>query len=248
MVDFNGNRVQGFGTGRGSLEKAGVWLMSLFEELSQTFPLEVVEPYGEVLVVPVKAFKPEWRSRLEAEGIQTYTNAYRGQVCFFLRKKASNQAVQEQPQPNLGSGEPTSSNNMLKEEEKRNVVTSVTTSSQPAPQPSQPQNIEEAIVQFIKEGKNFKEIQQRLGLSSGRLMGVFSSLSRKGVLQKLGWVPMRKRSRKPSTREAKVEPTEPSPNTSDLPLREMLQASLKILDEHPRVAKFLLEKCLEALT
>jgi len=38
--------------------------MSLFEELSQTFPLEVVEPYGEVLVVPVKAFKPEWRSRL----------------------------------------------------------------------------------------------------------------------------------------------------------------------------------------
>jgi len=58
---------------------------------------------------------------------------------------------------------------------------------------------------------------------------------------------MRKR-KEASTREEKNEPTEPSPNTSDLPLREMLQASLKILDEHPRVAKFLLEKCLEALT
>jgi hypothetical protein len=75
----------------------------LFEELSETFPAEVVEPYGEVLIVPVKAFKPEWRSMLEAEGVQIYTNAYRGQVCFFLRKKASNQAPQEQPQPNVGN-------------------------------------------------------------------------------------------------------------------------------------------------
>ena len=193
----------------------------LFEELSETFPAEVVEPYGEVLVVPAKAFKPEWRSMLEAEGVQIYSNAYRGQVCFFLRKKVSNQAPQEQPQPNVGTTVPTS---------------------------SQPQNVEDAVAQLVEQGLGFKEIQQRLGLSSGRLMGVFSSLSRKGVLQKLGWVPMRKRSRKPSTREAKVEPTEPSPNTSNLPLREMLQASLKILDEHPRVAKFLLEKCLEALT
>jgi hypothetical protein len=31
----------------------------LFEELSETFPAEVVEPYGEVLIVPAKAFKPE---------------------------------------------------------------------------------------------------------------------------------------------------------------------------------------------
>jgi hypothetical protein len=222
----------------------------LFEELSETFPAEVVEPYGEVLIVPVKAFKPEWRSMLEAEGVQIYTNAYRGQVCFFLRKKASNQAPQEQPQPNVGSGEPTSSNNMLKEEEKPNVVTVVTTSSQPA---LQLQNIEDAVVQLIREGLGFKEIQQRLGLTSGRLMGVFSSLSRKGALQKLGWVPMRKRSRKPSSNSRvqipplKLKDVKPSLNTS-LPVREMLQASLKILDEHPKVARFLLEKCVEALT
>jgi len=190
----------------------------LFEELSETFPAEVVEPYGEVLIVPAKAFKPEWRSMLEAEGVQIYTNAYRGQVCFFLRKKASNQAPQEQPQPN--------------------VVTTVTTS---------PQNIEEAVIQLIREGLGFKEIQQRLGLTSGRLMGVFSSLSRKGVLQKLGWVPMRKRSRKPSTREAKVEPAKPSLNVS-LPVREMLQVSVKILDEHPQVARFLIQTVLETLT
>jgi hypothetical protein len=187
--------------------------MGLFEELSQTFPLEFVEPYGEVLVVPVKAFKPEWRSMLEAEGIQTYTNAYRGQTCFFLRKKRLNQSVQE-----------------------HNVASS-----------QAKQNIEDAVVQLVEQGLGFKEIQQRLGLTSGRLMGVFSSLSRKGVLQKLGWVPER-RKRKPSTREAKVEPAKPSLNTSSLFVREMLQVSLKILDEYPQVARFLLEKCVEVLT
>jgi hypothetical protein len=218
----------------------------LFEELSETFPAEVVEPYGEVLIVPVKAFKPEWKSMLEAEGVQIYTNAYRGQVCFFLRKKASNQAPQEQPQPNVGSPEPTSSNNMLKEEEKPNVVTSVTTSSQP-------QNVEDAVAKLVEQGLGFKEIQERLGLTSGRLMGVFSSLSRKGVLQGLGWVPMRKRSRKPSSNSRvqipalKLKDVKPSLNTS-LPVCEMLQVSVKILDEHPQVARFLIQTVLEALT
>ena len=198
----------------------------LFEELSETFPAEIVEPYGEVLIVPAKAFKPEWRSMLEAEGVQIYTNAYRGQVCFFLRKKVSNQAPQEQPQPNVGTTVPTS---------------------------SQPQNVEDAVAQLVEQGLGFKEIQQRLGLTSGRLMGVFSSLSRKGVLQKLGWVPMRKRSRKPSSNSRvqipalKLKDVKPSLNASNLPVREMLQVSLKILDEYPKVAKFLLEKCLEVL-
>jgi hypothetical protein len=170
---------------------------------------------------------------LEAEGVQIYTNAYRGQVCFFLRKKASNQAPQEQPQPNIVSAETTSPNSMPK----TNVGSPEPTSS----------NVEDAVAQLVEQGLGFKEIQQRLGLTSGRLMGVFSSLSRKGVLQKLGWVPERQK-RKASTREAKVEPAKPSLNTSSLSVREMLQASLKILDEHPKVAKFLLEKCVEALT
>jgi len=74
--------------------------MSLFEELAQSFPLETLAPYGQVLVIPVKAFKPEWKSQLEAEGVQTYTNAYRGQTCFFLRKKTQNQTVSaEKPKP-----------------------------------------------------------------------------------------------------------------------------------------------------
>jgi len=71
----------------------------LFKELSQTFPLENVEPYGEVLVIPVKAFREEWRKQLEAEGVQVYSNAYMGQACFFLRKKMQNQTVLEAEKP-----------------------------------------------------------------------------------------------------------------------------------------------------
>jgi len=115
------------------------------------------------------------------------------------------------------------------------------------PTPSQPQNIEEAITELMMQGKNFKEIKESLGLTHAQLMGYLSNLKRRGVLDKIGWIPKRQK-RKASTREAKVEPAKPSLNTSNLPLREMLQASLKILDEHPKVARFLLEKCVEALT
>jgi len=119
---------------------------------------------------------------------------------------------------------------------------------QPTPQPSQPQNIdiEEAITELIREGLGFKEIRERLGLSHAQLMGYMSSLRKKGVLNGIGWVPERQK-RKASTREAKVEPAKPSLNTSNLPIREMLEASLKLLDEHPRIVKFLLQKCMESL-
>jgi hypothetical protein len=114
------------------------------------------------------------------------------------------------------------------------------------PTPSQPQDIEEAITELIREGLGFKEIRERLGLSHAQLMGYMSSLRKKGVLNSVGWIPKR-RKRKASTREAKVEPTEPSLNTSNLPLREMLEASLKLLDSHPKVVRLLLQKCMESL-
>jgi transposase len=82
--------------------------MGLFEMLSQTFPSEVVEPFGEVVIVPVKAFKEEWRRQLENENVQIYTNAYRGQACFFLRKKADkavSKSVFEREQVQLKSVE-----------------------------------------------------------------------------------------------------------------------------------------------
>jgi hypothetical protein len=204
----------------------------LYEELSQKFPCQIIEPFKEpVLAIPVKQFKAEWEPKLKAEGCRIVLSNYLGQSVFLIRKT------------NVGTVVPTSPNNMPK----TNVETTVTTSSQPTPQPSQPQNIEEPIIQLIREGLGFKEIRERLGLTHAQLMGYLSNLKRRGVLNSVGWIPER-RKRKASTREAKVELAKPSLNASNLPLREMLQASLKILDEHPQVARFLIQTVLEALT
>jgi hypothetical protein len=214
----------------------------LYEELSQKFPCQVIQPFREpVIIVDAKEFKPQWEAQLKSEGCKILVSDYLGRTCFLIRK----------PNSNVDR----SLINMPKEEEKPNVGITMPTSSQPNVGSAEPtsSNVEEAVAQLVEQGLGFKEIQQRLGLTSGRLMGVFSSLSRKGVLQKLGWVPMRKRSRKPSSNSRvqipalKLKDAKPSLNAS-LPVREMLQASLKILDEHPKVAKFLLEKCVEALT
>jgi biotin operon repressor len=200
----------------------------LYEELSQRFGSQMVQPFKEpVVIIDSKDFRKEWEEQLKAEGCKILVSDYLGRSCFLIRKpQASNNSVNEQltPQPN--------------------VETAVSTS---------PQNIEEAITELIREGLGFKEIQQRLGLTHAQLMGYMSSLRKKGVLQRLGWVPMRKRSRKPSSNSRvqipalKFKDVKPSLNAS-LPVREMLQVAVKILNEHPEVARFLIQTVLEALT
>jgi len=63
--------------------------MGLFEELSLSYPLEEVEPYGRVLVVPSKLFRLEWQKRLESEGVKVYSGAHGSQACFFLKPPAT---------------------------------------------------------------------------------------------------------------------------------------------------------------
>ncbi|MGB9693220.1 MAG: hypothetical protein ACPLYF_00085 [Fervidobacterium sp.] len=66
--------------------------MGLFEELSQSFPSEVVSPFGEVLIIPCKVFKTEWKPKLESEGVKIFVQAFKGESCFFLRKHSQNEA------------------------------------------------------------------------------------------------------------------------------------------------------------
>ena len=72
--------------------------MGLFEELAHSFPSEVVSPYGEVLIIPCKAFKSEWRQKLENEGVKIYSQGFNGEMCFFLKKRNQNESeVEVQP-------------------------------------------------------------------------------------------------------------------------------------------------------
>jgi DNA-binding transcriptional ArsR family regulator len=201
----------------------------LYEELSRKFGCQVVEPFKEpVIIVDSKEFKPQWEEQLKAEGCRILVSDFMGRSCFLIRK----------PQPSNNS---TLQQTQIEEKPK-------------------PQNIEQSVVELIKQGLGFKEIRQTLGLSHAQLMGHLSGLRKKGVLDSLGWVPVRrrkhlkrkfppiggnlaKREKQPSTQEAK-----PSLNASNLNVREVLEVSLKILDEYPRIAKFLLQKCMDSLT
>jgi hypothetical protein len=207
----------------------------LYEELSQRFGCRVYEPFREpVVIVDAKDFRKEWEEQLKSEGCKILVSDYLGRTCFLIRK----------PNSNVDR----SLINMPKEEEKPKVETVASTSSQPTPQPSQKNsNVFESITELIREGLGFKEIRERLGLSHAQLMGYLSHLRKKGVLNSVGWIPKRQK-RKASTREAKVEPAKPSLNASNLPIREMLEASLMFLDSHPKVVRFLLEKCMESLS
>ena len=113
------------------------------------------------------------------------------------------------------------------------------------PKQNEQPNVEESIVQLIKEGCGFNQIRERLGLSHAELMGHLSSLKRKGVLDRLGWVSVR---RKQAIHKPKVEG---APNNmlgeNGLTVKELLEASLKLIEPHPKVAKMLLQKASEML-
>ena len=72
--------------------------MGLYEELAQSFPVEMVSPFGEVLIISSKVFKSEWRQKLENEGVKIYSQGFNGEMCFFLKKRNQNESeVEVQP-------------------------------------------------------------------------------------------------------------------------------------------------------
>jgi len=202
----------------------------LYEELNRRFGCQVVEPFREpVVIVDAKDFRKEWEEQLKAEGCKILVSDYLGRTCFLIRKPNSNvdrsliNMPKEEEKPNVGSGEPTS--------------------SQLTPQP---QNIEDAVVQLIREGKTFKEIRESLSLSHAQLMGYLSHLRKKGVLNKVGWVPARRRHLKKSHLPNAISEVKPFRETN-LDVKELLEVSLMLLDSYPKVVRFLLQKCMESL-
>jgi hypothetical protein len=182
--------------------------------------------------VDSKEFKPQWEEQLKSEGCKILLSDFLGRTCFLIRKSNSNvdNAVI----------------NMPKEEEKPkpNVETTVSTSSQP-------QNIEETIIGLIKQGLAFKEIKATLGLTHAQLMGHLSGLRKKGILDTIGYVSVRrkhlKKSHLPDTQNF-GERGEAKPfRETNLDVRELLEVSLMLLDSHPKVVRFLLQKCMEQL-
>ena len=192
--------------------------MGLFEELVSKFGCQTVEPFREpVLIIDAKEFKPQWEEQLKAEGCRILASDYLGRACFFVRKL----------QPSNSS---MGSNPSLMEQKQI---------EEPKPK-LQPSGIDEKqIVECIQQGLNFNQIRERLGLSHAELMGYLSSLKKKGILDKVGWT---------STRQRKQRQQKDTQNFAEsLTVKELLLASLKLIEEHPKIVKLLLQKASEML-
>jgi len=208
----------------------------LFEELASKFGCQTVEPFKEpVLIIDAKEFKPQWEEQLKAEGCRILASDYLGRACFFVRK----------PQPSNSS---MGSNPSLMEQKQIEEP-------KPKLQPSnieQKEQIEEQIARLIKEGCGFNQIKERLGLTHAQLMGHLSSMRRKGVLAKLGWTSTRQR-KLSALKQGDKLPSLPNDyngekgKASDLNVKELLLASLKLIEEHPKIVKILLEKAEQML-
>ena len=118
--------------------------MALFEELSQSFSLVEVEPYGRVLVVPSKAFRQEWLPLLERESVKVYSGAHGGQMRFFLKAADKTHSVETLK----GPSKPLSLENasML---------------------PAWSREETEALLKMRSEGLTFEEIGKRIGKTEG---------------------------------------------------------------------------------
>jgi len=198
--------------------------MSLFEELSQKFGVQTVEPFKEpVLIIDAKEFKPKWEEQLKNEGCKILVSDFLGRSCFLIRKPQS------------------SNNSALPVNEPKQI-------EEPKLQPSnmeEKEQIEEQIARLIREGCGFNQIKERLGLTRAQLMGYLSSMRRKGVLAKLGWTSTRQRKLSTLKQGDKLPDTQNF--AESLTVKELLEASLKLIEEHPRIVKILLEKAEQML-
>lgn len=123
----------------------------LFERLLERFPTEVVNPYGEVLIIPSNQFKNEWSPKLEAEGFETFSSSYGVQSCFFVRKKK---------QPSIQEPERDSKPSPAKEKK-----------------PLTPEE-RATVIQLHQQGLSGKQIAEKVGCSIQAIGGLVCHLKR----------------------------------------------------------------------
>lgn len=186
---------------------------SLFETLRQSFLEEVIEPFGVVTVIPIKAFKSQWKERLESEGIKIYTNNYGSQICYFLKKSEKKQ--------NQGSS----------------VIEESSIQPEPDSKPSpvkekKPWTLEERqiLMELYSEGASVQEISQKLHRS------IFSVAA---AVRHLPEPLKRKYTTKP---KADPEIAAAQASLDDSIIKEFLLAATVLYPKYRRASAFLLKE------
>jgi len=63
------------------------------EVLKERFPSEIINPYGEVLVILSRLFQRGWESTLESQGHRVFVGDYNGEATFFVKLEKSKEKV-----------------------------------------------------------------------------------------------------------------------------------------------------------
>lgn len=98
---------------------------SLFQELQQKFLIETIQPFGKVVIVPSKAFKNEWKGKLENEECETFVSSYGMKSCFLVRRKKKHSepssVIEESPAQKVDKPSPVKENKPLTAQKKARV-------------------------------------------------------------------------------------------------------------------------------
>ena len=64
-------------------------MSSLMDSLKHEYPQEHINAFGKCLVIPSKAFLPEWEEQLKRQDYKTFMQARNGETCVFIRLEKS---------------------------------------------------------------------------------------------------------------------------------------------------------------
>jgi len=205
---------------------------SLFARLQETYPTKTVEPYGEVIVVPSRAFKDSWKEQLEHEGVKTYVTGYGGQTCFFLRKMPQSQASAAEESPEQ---KPQQSSSL---QEEPSTQTKPVTESEPSPATAKKKNWKpwsledrQVLKELVQKGVPIEEIAKRLDRSTFSIGAELRHI-----------MPNRKPAKPKKKEDPKAIEPAAQPSPDDSLIKEFLEAASQLYPQHRRASAFLLKQ------
>ena len=195
--------------------------MSLYNELSQKFPTQVVEPFREpVLIIGVKEFKGEWEEQLKREGCKILVSDYLGRASLLIRKVDNGMSQTE----NKAHNEPCETGKSVKNQHGKRKPWSK----------EKEQKLKELFMQ---------------GYSYDRLAEIFGR-NKKCIQQKCYDLGLKRKSVKPNPTPKPNPKPKSNPNSQALnmtEIQEFLEGSLQLLPSYPQAAKILLKEAINQL-
>jgi hypothetical protein len=213
---------------------------SVLDDLKARFPSENVEPFGECLIVPLKAFSKQTEDLLKRQGYRVRFQGHRGETCAFVQ--LSKQTKVPNKMESAVTVLPSSEESPKKEDESKPLTRIEDSSIQ---QPDDDSAIADTIIkgpwspedkqklqEYLDENLPAPEIAKRLRRSPQSVGGAISARAKKLKI---------KPEPKPEETRSQPEPP-PIPDEDSGLFKEILSACNLLYPTHKRVCALLLKE------